>query len=323
MRGIISTLITAFSIMLGGIAIMIISLSLLGASFESLTQKEVGELKTDTVSEPVTSLSVDLGGVNMEIVPSEDGKITVSRYESEKISYSVFVEDGTLTVLRTDNRKWYERIKFFNFNSPVLTVRLPAGEYEELTAKVRSYRLFVAEGIVFSRASVTATSGAVQYCANVKDTLNLTVTSGGVVLKNVTAGAITGSVTSGRTEMENIVCNRMTLSGASGASKLEDVSVSESFSLEKTSGSVTLEDVVCAGEFFVKCTSGAMNLDNCDGKNMTLESTSGSIRGTLRSPKIFDVRVSSGSAHVPESVADAGLCKIRATSGSVKISIAE
>lgn len=323
MREIVSTLITAFSIMLGGIAVMMISLSLLGASFESLTQKEVGELKTDTVAEGVTSLAVDVWDVNVEILPSEDGKITVSRNETEKVFYSVSVENGTLTVRRVDNRKWYERIQFFNFNAPVLTVRLPKGEYQTLNAKVRSFNLSVAEGIVFDRATVTASSGSVRYFADVKETLTLTVTSGSLSVKKVSAGEITGTVTSGRMKWEEISCKRLTLSGTSGTTELNDVAASDSVCLELVSGSVTLTDVVCDGDFSVKSTSGSLRLNRCDGEKITLQTTSGSVKGTLRSPKVFNVKVSSGSVNVPDSVQNAGLCEIKTTSGSVKISIEE
>ena len=323
MRGIVSTLITAFSIMLGGIAIMMISLSLLGASLESLTQKEVGELKTDTVAEGVTSLAVDVWDVTVEILPSEDGKITVSRNETEKVFYSVSVESGTLTVRRIDHRKWYERLGFFHFQAPTLTVRLPKGRYETLNAKVRSFDLFVAEGIVFDRATVTASSGSVRYFADVKETLTLTVTSGSLSVKNVSAEEITGAVTSGRMEWEEISCKRLTLSGTSGTTKLNNVAAADVVSLELTSGSVTLTDVVCDGDFSVKTTSGSLRLNRCDGGEITLQTTSGSVKGTLRSPKVFNVKVSNGSVNVPDSVQNAGLCEIKTTGGSVKISIEE
>lgn len=361
MKGIVSTLITAFGIMLGGITIMAISVGLLGTTPEALTESDVGERKTDRVSQPFSSVSVDVWDTDVEIVPSQDGGVSVSHYDTEKVSYSILVTDGVLEIRRVDLRKWYERIQFFSFKTPTLTVALPKGEYQNLTAKVRSNALTVCEGIVFDRARATVTSGTIRYCADVKQTLIANVSSGRLSVTGITANEISGTVTSGRLEVENVTCGQMnlkatsgacdvenitcdrltlvttsggcdvenvtcdylTLEGTSGSVEAEHIVASEAFSLKHTSGTVALTDVISRGDLLVKSTSGSIKLDRCDGGYISLQTTSGSVRGTVCSEKVFNATSTSGSVRVPSSVPNADLCEIKTSSGSIKISIAE
>ncbi len=323
MRGLISTLITAFAIMLGGITIMLISFALLGAAPESLLKQDLGEEKTVTVSSPVTSLQMEVGGVNVEIAAAEDGTCSVSYSETEKITYEVVNDDGILTVRRNDSRKWYERIILFSFKSPVMTVRLPRGEYTALSVQSGASGITVAEGLVFGKATVKATSGSVRYLGDATEELNLTATSGDVFVKGVSVKQLQCKMSSGRLALEDITCDRMTLSGVSGSAKVTNAVVSEGLSITQTSGSVRLTNAFSQGDFSVKVTSGSIRLDRCDGMKISLETTSGSVRGTLCSPKVFNVKVTSGSVRVPDSVPNGGLCSVKTTSGSVNIEIAE
>jgi DUF4097 and DUF4098 domain-containing protein YvlB len=51
-----------------------------------------------------------------------------------------------------------------------------------------------------------------------------------------------------------------------------------------------------------------------------LKTTSGSVKGSLLTPKIFYTDTTSGSVDVPRST-EGGLCEIQTTSGSIRITI--
>ncbi len=323
MRRILSTLIPALAIMLGGITMMTVALCLLDASADALIKEPKAEIKTQPVSGPVTGLQAEVWSADLEILPSEDGSCSVSYPEVEKVSYAIEVEEGILTVRRLDQRKWYERIRLFSFSSSTVTVRLPRGSYESLTAQSHSFGVEVGDGLTFNRATVKATSGSVHYLADAKEELNLSVTSGNLYVKGVCAKEIRGSVTSGTLELEDIACNNLSLSGTSGATKLSKTTASQSVAVKQTSGSVKLSEVVSRGDFSVKVTSGSVRLDRCDGESLAIETSSGSVRGTLRSPKVFNVTTTSGSVNVPPSVPHTGLCRIKTTSGDVNLTVVQ
>ncbi len=320
-RGIIATLITAFSIMLGGVMLMAFALHFLGASPQSFFEYSKGDIKTDTVSEPVTALRIETGAGNVEIVPSEDGICTVTRHETEKVYYSVSVEAGTLVVRRVDNRAWYEWFTLRFGGAPTVTVSLPEKEYEALQVKASSGSVLVESGLTFNKATVKVTSGSVRYFGDATAELTIQSTSGSLYAKGISATEVQGSLTSGRMELEDISCQRLTLSGSSGSAVIRNAAVTDAFSLKRTSGSVTLCDVVSQGEFSVKNTSGSVKLERCDGARISIETSSGSVRGSVRTEKVFNAKTTSGSVNVPQSVPNAGLCEIKTTSGSIRISI--
>ncbi|MGN1001850.1 MAG: DUF4097 family beta strand repeat-containing protein, partial [Oscillospiraceae bacterium] len=91
-------------------------------------------------------------------------------------------------------------------------------------------------------------------------------------------------------------------------------------SARSTSGKVELTDVIAEEELFARSTSGGVALEGCDGGTIRLESTSGSVKGTLLSDKIFTADSTSGSINLPRSAAG-GECEITTTSGSIDIKV--
>ena len=61
-------------------------------------------------------------------------------------------------------------------------------------------------------------------------------------------------------------------------------------------------------------------LDGCDAGHVIIETSSGNVKGSLRTGKQFKVKTGSGSVSVPADAAG-GQCEIRTTSGNVSITV--
>ncbi len=321
MKGFISTLITAVSIMLGGVILMAFGLYLLRSSPEENPSDSPVSMKVDTITQPFTSVHAEVLGADLEILPSTGGVCSVSSPATEKVYYTASVEEGVLMIWRTDLRKWYERFTFFSFKTPTVKVSLPEKEYEKLTVESHSMDVLVASGVTFDRAELTASSGNIKYLGNAMTELNFSVSSGSMFVQGVSTLELSGKVTSGRMEMENISCDRLNVKGTSGTIRIKEAKVKESCSFEQTSGRISLADVISKGQLSAKLTSGGLRLDQCDAETISLKLTSGSVRGSLCSDKWFNVKSTSGSVDVPPSVPYGGLCEVETTSGSVNLTI--
>ena len=321
MRGVIATLITAVSIILGGSILMAFGLYLLRSSPEENPSDTPVTMKVDTITESFTSVHAEVLGADLEILPSTDGVCSVTSPATQKVYYTATVEEGVLMIWRTDLRKWYEKITLFSFKTPTVKVLLPKAEYEKLTVESHSMDLLVASGITFNRADVKASSGDVKYLGDATTKLTISISSGSAFVQGISASEMIGKVTSGRLEVEDISCNRLTLKGTSGTIEVRKATVQEICHFEQTSGRISLSDVISKGQLSAKLTSGGLRLDQCDAETISLKLTSGSVRGTLCSDKVFNVRSTSGSVRVPDSVQNAGLCEIETTSGSVNLTI--
>jgi DUF4097 and DUF4098 domain-containing protein YvlB len=92
--------------------------------------------------------------------------------------------------------------------------------------------------------------------------------------------------------------------------------------LDVNTGDVTLTDTVASGNLRAETTTGDVTLTRADAATLHLKTTSGSVKGSLRTPKIFYTDTTSGSVDVPRST-EGGICEIKTTSGDIRVTIAE
>ena len=73
-------------------------------------------------------------------------------------------------------------------------------------------------------------------------------------------------------------------------------------------------------KFDIKCTTGSVHFDHSDASDIKVKTTTGGVKGTLLSDKIFFTKSSTGSINVPKSTTG-GTCDLETTTGSIKIDI--
>ena len=66
--------------------------------------------------------------------------------------------------------------------------------------------------------------------------------------------------------------------------------------------------------------TGDVELDNCDGKSISIETNTGDIKGSLKTPKIFETKTSTGKIEVPES-SEGGTCTLTTSTGNITIGL--
>ena len=356
-------MIVAAACILAGLACIAVGHGLGGHKIFTEGARNDHDMVTNTFipQETFDRISVEAQAANLRILPAEDGTCSVVTRDREEMVYGVTVTEGVLTVTVTDTRKWYENLFTAYRSNPTVTVRLPADTYTSLYAKTSSGRIEV-DGTFTFREDVTldVSSGAVVMAASVEGHTRVEATSGSVRLSGkageltarngsgsltadglTVAGAATVSSTSGRVEMENAAVGSLSVNVGSGSMKLEDLTVTDSLTvgtisgglhlsrvtcgtlaMETTSGSIDLTDTTVTTHLQAKTTSGGIRFTRSDAATLNLKTTSGSVSGSLRTPKIFYTDTTSGSVDVPKST-EGGLCEIRTTSGSIRITIEE
>ncbi len=290
-----------------------------------------------------TKVSIKSGSSNIVIRPSENGRCYAVCRETDKITFTLSVNNGILTLKEHDERKWTDYIGIFLQNTEAV-LYIPDGDYEGLSATLSSGGIVCTGGdISFGDATVKISSGGVKFSDISVDSINISASSGGILLKNCKATSkISLKASSGGILFEDSTANEVSLECTSGGisvknceaiSKIDSETSSGGLSLEKcsandisvkcTSGGIKLSNVIALLKLSVKVSSGAIKLDRCDGNDIRIESSSGSVKGTLCSGKIFEVHTGSGNADYPKSVSGSGTCQIKASSGNVKIEIAK
>ncbi len=311
-------LIAAASLILIGCALFGAIMSMLKWDFKELTVSQF-ETNNYTVTESFTSVSIHTTTAAITVAPSENGKCEVVCYEKEKVSHTVSVKDGTLVIETNDARKWYENIGF-SFKTPQITVYLPKGDYAALTVHSTTGKTEIAKDFLFESIDLSATTGSITNYASAKGDIKIHTTTGGIIIENASAASLslsltTGSVTAsgitcagnvtvdvstGKTGLYNITCQNLISNGSTGDLHLHRVLAQERFSLERGTGDITLKA--------------------CDAAELFIKATTGDVKGTLLSEKIFIADTTTGEKNLPATVTG-GKCEIHTTTGDIQISI--
>lgn len=154
--------------------------------------------KTYTIDETFSNISLESAECDLRLLPSEDGSCKIVCEESEEIFHSVTVENNTLTIERTDARKWYEHIMGIYWGSMAITVYLPQTEYASLYALSVSGDIAIPEDFSFANAEIHNTSGKVDFLASVENNLSIKTVSGDLHIENANPKSLTTQSTSGK-----------------------------------------------------------------------------------------------------------------------------
>lgn len=295
------------------------------------------ETKTYDVRESFSNIRIQGTECSVRLLPSRDGACTVVCTEGENIAHTVAVERDTLTITRTDSRKWYQRIGVY-WGEMSVTVYLPAPTYGELFIQNASGDISVPGGFTFSQAQLQSTSGEIDCAAEIQGSLDLKTTSGDISASGHTAGALAVQSTSGDVELSGVQALRLTVettsgevtaraAAAAGDARVKTVSgeidlerlSAQALCVRSTSGDVELADTVIAGALEIETVSGEIDLERCDGESLRIKSTSGDVSGTLLTSKRFTTQTTSGTVQVPNTASPGdGSCEVITTSGDIR-----
>ena len=253
-------LILAIVLIVFGLITFAVIMTIYGWDFGKLNSaKRV--TNTHNITDIFHSICIDTETANIRIVPSVDGHCSVVCNEFDKLTHTVTVENGTLSVRLKDERAWYEHIGI-NFRSIAITISLPQDVYEALSIKL--------------------TTGDVSITDLQCKSLTTNGTTGDITLKNITVSEnLSIKHTTGDVTITDLQCKTLTADGSTG--------------------DITLKNVIASEKLLIGCTTGDVRFDRCDAGEIFVDVTTGDIRGSLLSEKIFIAKTSTGDIRLPDS----------------------
>ena len=252
-----------------------------------------------SVSGSFSSISVTDYYADVKLRVSRDGSVSVTTRDTEDVTHTVTVTNGTLTISRPEPSLG-ERI-FHDDNEPSVVIYLPAGDYGALTVNTTSGDVESSGQLNFASANLTSTAGDIDITGSVTQSLVCTTTTGDVEVNSPAAGAVQISTNTGDAE----------LTGVSA----------QSLSIHTNTGDADLERTVAAGAIEISTTTGDIELERSDAASLTLSTTSGDVEGSLLTGKTFSASSTSGRVSVPASTPGAGACNVSTTSGSIRLTV--
>ena len=310
----------ALLLIAAGLCIALIALCLVRFDFAALLAKN-HETQTVAVEEAFDRVCVETDSFDVSVVPAADAVCRVTGPVGETIVFTAEVSDGELRVVSREDTPWFGNITIGISAKDSVIVELPEAEYAALDVACASGNVSVDPKFYFGQVDVVCASGSVDCRANA-DAMELTTASGGIAVSGGDCGTVSLQTASGRIEAVDLNAKVLDASASSGNLKLSRVRCGN-LCLKTASGSAALTDVIAENVLQAETSSGGIRFENCDADSLKLTATSGDIRGTLLSPKRFEIQdVGSGRISVPKD-ADGGLCTLKTGSGDIRIEIAE
>ncbi len=283
-----------------GLVVGVVSFALMGFRFEGFKTVEY-ETKTTELRGDFRNIHIQGDTAYITIChpryPTLDNAAKLESLESEDRRTVVTVEDGTLYIRLVDERKWYERMEI-SLKSPKLVLYLPEGDYGDLTIENSTGDIQIGN-FDFDSVRITCSTGDVNLQSSA-ETIAVKTSTGDIHLSNLNAKEITLNVTTGRVQLYKVKCGVL--------------------STEGDTGKVFFEDVLTEQSLYIRRSTGDVKLTACDAGNITIETDTGDVTGTLLSGKTFKTKTSTGKIQVPQD-APGGTCEIKTSTGDIKISI--
>ncbi len=289
-------LIIGASLILIGAIIFVGAMMALNWDFTKLSTVKY-ETNHYEISESFKNINVLTDTANITFVPSENSKVVC--YEENKVKHLVTVQDDTLVIEASVDKKWYEHIGI-NFGTPKITVYIPAGEYGALTVKASTSNTEIPKDFKFESVDISQSTGGVKCFASASGDIKIKTSTGKIALEKITAASLEIKVSTGEANISNTRCNDIISTGSTGDITLKNVIANENISIKRSTGDVKFE--------------------GCDAGEIVITTDTGDVKGSLLSDKIFITESDTGSIKVPESVSG-GKCKITTDTGNIKIEI--
>ena len=318
-KGVKIVIFVAIGMVVLGMGMAFVAMASGGFDMKKLASTKNYMLKTYDVADTFENINLDIDSESVKVVESYDDNTHFECYESSSDRYDVKVDGDTLkvkSIRKPGITEWFS----FGVTEPA-KLYLPKEEYEDFTVKLGSGSIRLgnlqADDIV-----ANTNSGSIKADQITAKSADLHSGSGSVKCSNceiqtqLKAASNSGSITT-----EKITCSALDLKSGSGSINATNVECDTDFTADTSSGSVNMDNVVSKNTYKAKAGSGSVKINSCDGADMDLQSGSGSIKGTVKTPKMFNATSGSGSVKVPDDDANGGKLVAHTGSGSVNIEL--
>ena len=309
-KGTIIALIVAVAMIIAGGIILTLGLSFAGEPENTVTVKE----KIYVVNDPFDSIQVKTADCDVTIVKSA-GEFQMVGQETDKVSYSVLVEDGVLKIDVIDLQKWYDHIGIFRENVKI-TLRLPERQYESLRVQTDTGDITVPQGFTFAAAELFSDTGDITVAAAVTDRIISSTVTGDIHLQGSAPAMVNLETDTGDVDVVAVSNGELHIKTDTGSMELETVKC-KSLTCKSDTGDIELNRVIAEDYLQAFNDTGDVTLTDCDAGELNIETDTGDIYGVLLSAKIFWGDSDTGNMKVPDSTMG-GRCRVQSSSGDIE-----
>ena len=244
------------------------------------------------ISEAFENISINTSTADIKLIPCAESESRVVCYERDKLTHSVTVKDGTLSVELKDTREWYDHIGIY-WEAPKIDVYIPAGQYIALTVTDSTGDVNIPKDFSFEKIEVNSDTGEVRNFADASS-IKIDTSTGDITLEGVSAGSLKLRTSTGDIWLSTVECEGdVSITVSTGDAYIRALKCKNLLS-EGSTGDITLTDTVATEKFSIKRSTGEVELERCDAAEIYITTDTGDVEGSLLSDKVFIVKTDTG-----------------------------
>lgn len=318
MKNIKGWLIAAAALVLIGAALFVGAMTACDWNFTQLNHSPF-ETNTYTIREEFGFIRLDTDTADIAFVPSKDGACRVVCYERESERHDVRAENGVLNVCKADEKKWFTYIGI-QVGTPKITVYLPESEYGALVVTESTGDIEMPSAFSFGCIDITASTGDIYCAASASDMVKIETDTGNIAVENITSAIVKLTASTGCVTAEHVNCTgNMEVHVSTGKTYFKDVRC-ENLLSDGSTGDISLTDVTAIKTFLLERSTGDVMFDGCDAAEITVQTDTGDVTGSLLSDKVFITETDTGHVNVPKT-AVGGTCAVTTDTGDIHLSV--
>lgn len=311
-------LITAGIFIITGLVSFIIIMSICSWDFNKLNMSKI-ETNTYELQDDFANIEIETDTSDINFILTEDETNKVICVEESKIKHNVIVDNNTLSIKVTNNKKWYDYIGI-NWSKPKIDLYLSKSVYKNLIIENDTGDILVPKEFSFNIIDIKSSTGRITNYANATESIKLKASTGEIKLENVTTKTLDISVSTGDIDLIKINCeDNISIKVSTGDITLTDVSC-KNLETNGNTGKVILNLVIVDNKLYIDRSTGDIKFDRCDASEIEIKTDTGDVKGSLLSNKIFIIETDTGKKSYPESTTG-GICKITTDTGDIIVQI--
>ena len=312
-------LIAAAILVVAGSAVFCVSMSKAQWDFSAFGGAAY-ETNTVAIDGSFRKVSIRCSTEEVSVLPSENGKCSAVFYENKKEKHTANVTDGTLSVTVSEADKWYDRLTFFSFDTPKITLYLPQTAYDALTLAGSTGDVALAEAFTFGSIDVAVSTGDVACAASATGPIRIRTDTGDILCSGISAKTLSLTVSTGKVEVRDVICEEdVEVKVSTGKAELTNLSC-KNLGSNGSTGELSLEKVIASGSLTIVRSTGDVRFKQCDAAELSVETDTGDVTGSLISEKIFIARSDTGRVDVPDTTSG-GKCAVTTDTGDISLSV--
>ena len=307
-----------------GSALLVTGGILLGVGIANSMSSAKSNIREEVLTEDFTNLDFNLDVSDLTFVKTNDGTKKLVFQEQKKQYHEYTVQDGTLKVTYKDSRLWNE--KWFSFGQHIkVTVYLPEATYGSVKIDSDTGDTNIPSDFTFDSFYLEGHTGDLTMSANVTNSYYAKLTTGDMKLSSITTKEMELKADTGRITLTDVdVAEDLSMKISTGDIVLTNVHAKNLYKNKDGKGStgkIKLINTVVSKKIIIKCGTGDIILTDSDAHDLDLESSTGDIKGTLLTGKIFSANTHTGHIDVPPNDLSGGECKAKTSTGNIVIKI--